>query len=372
MEQNEENIRKQKLEKIKSLGIEPYPAKFDKKQTLAKCQRSQTGEKVKTAGRLMMIRDMGKLCFAHLMDDSGKMQIALKQDDLGKEEYKNLLKVLDLGDFLGVEGEIFTTKKGEITMLVKKWKFLGKALKPLPEKWHGVKDSEIKYRQRYLDLLANEETRERFKFRSRFIKTLREFYWQENFMEVETPTLLHSATGAHARPYVTHNKSLDIDLYLRISHELPLKELIIGGYEKIFEIGKAFRNEGIDPSHLPEHTHLEHYSAYWDFEDNIKFTEKMFEYLFEKLNIPKKLKVVGKDGKKREVDFSLPWKRIDYIEMLKNDCGLDVSEYEKAEDLVKDLKKKNIIIEDMASMGLSTLIDNLYKKVSRPKIVNPV
>ncbi len=372
MEQNEEAVRLQKLEKIKSMGIQAYPEKFDKKQTLAECKEMNDGKKVKTAGRIVMFRDMGKLTFAHLMDFSGRMQIAFRQDDLGKDEYKEMTKILDLGDIIGVEGEIFTTHKGELTILVSKWTFLGKALKPLPEKFHGLKDVEAKYRQRYLDLISNEETMERFKLRSDFIKTLREFYWQEGFYEVETPTLLHSATGAHARPYATHNNGLDIDVYLRISHELPLKQVITGGFDKVFEIGKAFRNEGIDPSHLPEHTHVEHYCAYWSYEDNMDFTEKMFAYIFDKLKISKKIKVTGKDGKVKEVDFSGKWERIDYVELIQKDCGLDVSKYTDPAELVRDLKKNNIELEDMENVGLATLIDNLYKKVSRPKMVGPV
>jgi lysyl-tRNA synthetase class 2 len=331
-----------------------------------------TGKPVKTAGRLIMLRDMGKLAFGHLQDYTGRMQIALKADDLGADNYKMFLKVIDLGDFLGVEGEIFQTQKGEITILVKKWTFLGKALKPLPEKWHGLQDTELKYRQRYLDLISNPETMGRFKLRSLFIKTIREFYWKNGFIEVETPTLLHKATGAHAKPYRTHNNGLDIDVFLRVSHELPLKELIAAGYEKIFEIGKAFRNEGIDPSHLPEHTHLEHYCAYWDFKDNMKFTEKMFDYLFDKLGIERKMVVAGKDGSKREIDFTTPWPRVDFIELLKTDCGIDVLKFKDANCLRDELKQKGIAIEEMEKMGLATLVDNLYKKVSRPKIAGPI
>jgi lysyl-tRNA synthetase, class II len=368
----EEQNRLLKLDKIISMGINPYPQKFDKKQSLIECFESEEGKKVKTAGRIIMFRDMGKLTFAHLQDESGKMQIAFKQDDLGKDEYKQMIKILDMGDFIGVEGETFVTHKGEKSILVSKWTFLGKSLKPLPEKWHGLKDTEIKYRQRYLDLISNRETMDRFKFRSDFMRTLREFYYKENFREVETPTLLHSATGAHAKPYITHNNGLDIDVFLKISHELPLKELIVGGFEKIFEIGKAFRNEGIDPSHLPEHTHLEHYCAYWSFEDNIKFTEEMFDYIFDKLKIDRKIKVAGKDGKVKEVDFTTPWKRIDYTELIKKDCGVDVLKYDNVKDLVKDLKKKDIQVEDMGKTGMATLVDNLYKKVSRPKITGPV
>jgi len=371
-EQNEEQIRLQKLEKIRSAGINPYPEKYEKKHTLMECFESKEGKKVKTAGRIIMFRDMGKLTFAHLQDESGKMQIAFKQDDLGKDEYKQMLKMIDLGDFIGVEGETFVTHKGEKSILVKKWTFLGKALKPLPEKWHGLKDTEVKYRQRYLDLISNPDTMKRFQLRSDFIRALREFYWKNGFHEVETPTLLHNATGAHAKPYVTHNNGLDIDVFLRISHELPLKELIVGGFEKIFEIGKAFRNEGIDPSHLPEHTHLEHYCAYWNFEDNIEFTEKMFDYIFDMLKLDRKIKVAGKDGKIKEVNFKTPWKRIDYVDLIKKDCGVDVLSYHNVKDLVKDLKAKKIEVEDMDKVGMATLIDNLYKKVSRPKIAGPV
>jgi len=371
-EQNEEQVRLEKLNQIKSAGIKPYPEKFGKKQSLIQCSKLPEGQAIKTAGRLIMFRDMGKLAFGHLQDFSGRMQIALKTDVLPEADYKQFTKVIDLGDFIGVEGEIFRTHKGELTIMVKKWTFLGKALKPMPEKWHGLKDGEIQYRQRYLDLISNEETMKRFKFRSEFIKTLREFYWKNGFLEVETPTLLQAATGAHAKPYKTHNNGLDIDVFLRISHELPLKELIVGGFEKIFEIGKAFRNEGIDPSHLPEHTHLEHYCAYWNYKDNMKFTEKMFDYLFDKLKLDRKVMVSGKDGVKKEVDFTTPWEKIDYIELIKKDCDIDVSKFHEPAPLVKALREKNIVIEDMDKIGYATLVDNLYKKVSRPKMIGPV
>ncbi|MFA6537485.1 MAG: lysine--tRNA ligase [Patescibacteria group bacterium] len=370
-EQSEEQIRTQKLAQIRAMGINPYPDKFNKQKDLLACQKLNVGEKIITAGRLVSFRDMGKLTFAHLQDYSAKMQIAFQLETLGQDNYKNLQKIIDLGDFVGITGEIFITHKGEKTILVRSWQFLGKALKPMPEKWHGLQDVEVKYRQRYLDLLSNPETMARFKFRSDFIKTLREFYWKEGFFEVETPTLMHRATGASARPYITHNNGLGIDVFLRISHELPLKELIVGGFEKIFEIGKAFRNEGIDPSHLPEHTHLEHYCAYWNFEDNIKFTKKMFQYLFKKLQIKKQIEVLGKDGNKRIIDFGAKWPKIDFVKLLKKDCGLSVDKYHRVEDLRQDLKNKSLVIEGMDKMGLANLIDNLYKKVSRPKIIGP-
>ena len=329
------------------------------------------GTKVKVAGRVMTKREMGKIAFYHLQDLSGKIQIVFKSDKIGQEPFKFLSKMVDLGDFLGIEGKIFTTQKGEISVLADKYVFLGKALRPLPEKWHGLKDPEIIYRQRYLDLLMNEDSKRIFEFRSNFIRAIREFYWQENFLEVETPTFMHRAPGATATPYKTHNNALDIDVYLRISHELPLKELIIGGLEKVFELGKAFRNEGVDPSHLPEHTHLEHYCAYWNFEDNIRFTEKMIDYLFAKLKISQKMDLVGRDEKTHQVDWSTPFKRINFIELLKHDTKIDIRKYTDAKSLLKDLKKAQIEFEGMSEMGLAGLIDNLYKKVSRPKIINP-
>lgn len=369
--QDERQVRLQKLEAIKEAGINPYPDKFDKKIDLADAITKKEGTKIKTAGRIMTVRVMGKIAFCHLQDFSGKMQIVLKQDDIGKDEFKFFAKKVDMADFVGIEGEIFTTQKGEISILVKKYTFLGKALRPLPEKWHGVQDREIKYRQRYLDLIMNDKSKQDFIFRSNFIKAVREFYWQEKFYEVETPTFMHQATGATATPYKTHNNALDIDVFLRISHELPLKELIVGGYEKVFELGKAFRNEGFDPSHLPEHTHLEHYCAYWDFEDNIKFTEKMFEYIFKTLKLDKKLEIENRDGKKEKVDWSTPWKRVDFIEMIKEDTGLDITKYTDNKTLLKDIKAKKIDFEGMDDMSLVGLVDNLYKKVSRPKIINP-
>lgn len=368
---DEYQTRFNKLDRIKKQGINPYPDNFNKTKSLAEISKLKVGVKVKTAGRLLTFREMGKIAFAHLQDSSGQIQLVFKEDELGKEKMKEFVKNFDPADFIGVEGEIFKTQKGELSILVSKFIMLSKALRPLPEKWHGLKDQEVKYRQRYLDLVSNKDTFDRFIFRSNFIKVLREFYWANDFLEVETPTFMHQATGATARPYKTHNQALDIDVYLRISHELPLKELIVGGFEKIFEIGKAFRNEGFDPSHLPEHTHLEHYCAYWNFEDNIKFTEKMFDYLFKNLNLDKKIDLIDRDGKKHEVNWTTPWSRVNYIELIEKDTGLDVMNYEDAKTLLKDIKAKKIEFEDMDKMSLSGLVDNLYKKISRPKIINP-
>ena len=368
---DEKKMRLKRLESIKKSGVNPYPEKFEKINSLTQSKAAKEGAKVKTAGRIMTIRVMGKIIFCHLQDWSGRMQIVLNQQEIGEKKIDWFVDHFDLGDFIGVEGEIFTTKKGEISILVKNYEFLGKALLPLPEKWHGLKDEETIYRQRYLDLTMNEESKKRFQFRSDFIRVIREFYWQKGFMEVETPAFLHQATGAMATPYQTHNNALDIDLYLRISHELPLKELVVGGMEKIFELGKAFRNEGVDPSHLPEHTHLEHYCAYWNFEDNIKFTEAMFDYIFDQLKLNRQIEIENREGKKQKVDFSTPWPRVNFIAMIKTDTGIDIDKFDDAKELLPAIKKQKIEFEGMKNMSLSGLVDNLYKKVSRPKIIGP-
>src|SRR3989344_1649092 len=357
----------QTVEALRKAGIQPYPARFDKKTPIGEVRGFEVDAPAETAGRIILLRTMGKLSFAHIQDFSGRMQIVVKEDTLGVDRYTWFLKTFSVGDFVGVRGKIFVTKVGEKSVLVESLEFLGKALAPIPEKWSGVKDQEIKYRQRYLDLIANPDTMKAFIFRSELIRELRQFYADHKFFEVETPTLLHSATGAVAKPYTTHNNALDIDLYLRISHELPLKTVIVGGFDRIFEIGKAFRNEGVDVSHLPEHTHLEHYASYWNYEDNIDFTEKMLKFIFEKLQISPRIKM--EDG--IQVDFSFPWPRLNFIELMEKETGIDVMKYEDAGKLRKAIKIKRFQFDGMDKMSLSGLVDNLYKKVVRPKLINP-
>lgn len=370
--QNDEMVRLEKLKKIRAAGINPYPDKFDVSETLAEAKAKKEGTEVTCAGRLLTLRDMGKLTFAHLQDFSGKMQIILKGDELGEENYQFLLKTLDLGDYLGVSGKIFITHKGEISILVNKCQLLAKALLPLPEKWHGLQDTEAKYRQRYLDLISNRETLDRFIFRSNLIKKMREFYWANGFIEVETPILGNTASGALAKPFKTHHEALDLPLYLRIAPETFLKEAIVGGFERVFEIGRSFRNEGIDPSHLQDFTTVEHYAAYWNYEDNMKFTEKMLGSLLTDLLGTLKLEILNRDGEKIKVDFTPPYPRVTFRELIKKDSGIDIDKLEKVEDLRTEIKKKKIDIEDLNKLGRGNLIDELYKKVSRPKLVGPV
>ncbi|MBU4360412.1 lysine--tRNA ligase, partial [Patescibacteria group bacterium] len=263
--QSEYQIRLKKLENIKKAGINPYPASFDKQNFIAEIQTAKDGAQLKTAGRLMTIREMGKIIFCHLQDESGKAQIALKSDEIDKEKFDFFLKNIDAGDFIGVEGKIFTTKKHEKTLLVKEYTILSKALLPLPEKWHGLKDKEIRYRQRYLDLIINPDVKEVFAKRQKTISAIREFLNSKNYIEVETPILQPIYGGTNARPFETKLNSLKMDLFLRISNELYLKRLIVGGYEKIFEFSQDFRNEGIDATHNPEFLQMETMNAYADY-----------------------------------------------------------------------------------------------------------
>jgi lysyl-tRNA synthetase class 2 len=363
--------RIKKLQEIIEKGIIPFADKYEKTNSLADMKNMSNGDKIKVAGRLMLIREMGKLTFAHLQDASGRGQIVLKQDNIGKDAYKNFLKLLNAGDFIGVKGEIFTTQKGEISILVESYTILSKSLRPLPEKWHGLKDQELCYRQRYLDLTMNKETMDRFNFRSRFIRELRDFYHANGFIELETPILCNAASGALAKPFSTHHNALDMDVYLRIAPEIYLKEAIIGGFEKVFEVGRVFRNEGIDPSHLQEFTMVEHYAAYWDYRANMDFTEKMLTTIIEKLKGALKLPILNRAGETVEVDFSTPWKTVSFRELLLEDCGIDIDKFSDADSLRKEIKKKKINIEGAEKLGRGNLIDALYKEVSRPKLINP-
>ena len=363
--------RLKKIERIKEVGIMPYADKYDKQCLCAEVKKKAMGENVKTAGRIILLRDMGKIIFAHLYDLSGKVQVVLRFGETDEGKFKQFIKIVNIGDFIGVEGEVFATNKGEISILVRDYSFLSKALRPLPEKWHGLKDVEQKYRKRYLDLIMNEETRRVFKFRSDFIWEVRKFYKDNGFYEVDTPVLCNTASGALAKPFVTHYNALGMDVYLRIAPEIYLKETIIGGYDKIFEVARVFRNEGMDPSHLQDFSMIEHYCAYWDFKDNMAFTEKMLTTVIEKLTGSLKVKIMNREGELVEVDFTTPWKTVSFRELLLADCGIDIDLYSTAEELRAAISEKNIVLEDMDKLGRGNLIDSLYKVVSRPKLINP-
>ena len=369
---NEYLGRLQKLKQIREQGGAPYPDSFDKQHAVAEILQLPDGTTgLQTAGRLLTIREMGKIIFCHLLDSTGRLQLVLKQDKLGKDSLKSFLKTFDPADFIGVTGELFTTNKGERSLLVGTYTLLGKAVRPLPEKWHGLKDQETLYRQRYLDLIANPGTMERFLFRSRLIKLLREFYWEHGFVEVETPVLVNTASGALAKPFLTHHHALDTDVYLRIAPETYLKECIVGGFEKVFEVARCFRNEGMDPSHLQDFTMVEHYAAYWNFERNMDFTEELLAYLLQKLFGTLKLQLKNREGQATLVDFTPPWPRISFSAQIAKDCGIAIDDYPTAEELRKAIKAKKIIIPDVETLGRGNLIDSLFKTISRTGIIAP-
>lgn len=367
-----DDVRLQKAQKLRASGKNPYAAKFDRSHALNDAREQGDGATVRVAGRVVLLRDMGKMTFATLQDQSGRLQIALRIEDLGDASYKEFLELVDLGDFIGVAGERFTTQKGEPTVAVKEWTMLTKALRQPPEKWHGVVDRETIYRQRYLDTMSHRASLDRFLLRSAFIRALREFYWQHDFVEVDLPVLVNAASGALAAPFVTHHDALDLDVYLRIALETHQKECLVGGFDRTFSIGPVFRNEGMDPSHLQEFTMCEHYAAYWDFRDNMRFTEEMLRELLHKAMGTTTVSIPDRAGTTHTVDFAKQWPTYTLRELILRDCGIDYDECATADDLRAAMKKKGIVLDvDVAKLGRGNLIDQLYKKVSRPNIVEP-
>ena len=363
-------VRLEKEQKLKDLGINVHPERYEITHSLKDVRKLEEGVKnVRVAVRVMSKRKMGKISFMDLRDLEGKIQLVFKRDDLGEENYKLLHATVDIGDFIGVEGETFVTQAGEKSIQVKSYEFLGKALRPLPEKFHGISNQEMLYRERHLDLIMNEETKKRFLLRSDFIKLLREFLWSKGFIEVDTPVLQNTASGATARPFITHHNTYDADVYLRISPELTLKKLVVGGFTNVFEVARDFRNEGISVNHLQDFTMVEGYSAYYNYKDNMKLMREMIIYIIGKLfdgNL-----VVNIGGK--DIDFGAEWDEISFRDLLIKDCGIDINNFPTAESLLNEIRERKIEldVENIESLGRGNLIDQLYKKVSRPYIIKP-
>ena len=364
----ERDIRIGKLKLIREKGVNPYVDRFEKTHSLLQAKKLPLNtEEVRTAGRILTVRLFGRLIFATLKDFSGKMQIALQEKVIGKEMFSFFKKFVDIGDFIGVEGSIFKTRAGEITLDTGKFELLSKTLRPLPEKWHGLTDQELIYRQRYLDLVMNDGTIERFLKRTRIIKSIRDFLDASDFVEVETPVLQTKPSGAIATPFATHHNALDLDLYLRIAPETYLKRCIAGGFEKVYEFARSFRNEGLDPSHLQDFTMLEYYAAYWNYEDNMRFTENLIKHVLEEVNGSLNL-VFGEKG----LNFNKEWRRVPMRDIIKETTGIDYTLFSNAEDLRKELIKKNIEIQDVETMGFGSIIDSIFKKAVRPEIIDPL
>jgi len=354
-------------------------------------QNSWTNLDFQTAWRLMSYKSHWKLAFAKIMDHSWIIQICFMKDKLKFNTWKEIVESLEIDseaknafkisekfinvwDYIWVKGDLFLTKHEELTLFIWEFQILSKAIRPLPEKYHWVTDIETLYRQRYLDMIMNEDTFNRMKLRSKFIKTLRDFYNNNDFFEIETPVLWNAASGAARAPFITHHNDFDEKFYLRISPETYLKRATVGRFERVVEFTRNFRNEWSDPSHMQEFSAIEHYWVYWNYEDNMKFTEKMFDFLFENISeFKKEILVKDKSWIEKMVNFQTPWKRIDYIEWIKEVCGIDVSVYFIWDEvkLIQDIKSAWVEFVWMDKMVVPTLIDYLFKKVLRPSIVWP-
>ena len=371
-----QSIRKQRIEKVKKLrelGIDPYPARCQRKQTNVQARKS-LGKKVALAGRVMAMRGHGKICFFDLVDSTGKIQLWFQKENLGKKEYK-ILKYFDIGDFIGVEGKVVETKAGEISVDVGSFQFLSKAIRPLPDKWHGLKDIEERYRKRYLDLIMNPSVRATFERKAKFWELSRKFIKSKGFIEIETPILEHKTGGADARPFITHMNALGQDFYLRISTELYQKRLIGGGFEKIYTLGPNFRNEGIDDEHLPEYYQLEWYWAYANYRDNMHLVKQLFLYLARELYGKTRFKMG-----KYDFDLANKWKEIDYVEIMRKKFSIDVFNSSEKE-MLRVIKKHGIQLK--GDISKSRLLDNLWKilrkgisgpafLVNEPKFISPL
>lgn len=361
----EREVRLKKLEELKRMGINPYPYRFEKTHDAKEIKKEYDkyeGKKVKTAGRVIAKRVFGKLIFAKIQDEEDSIQIVIQKGTKYKdlELVKFFKNMVDIGDWIGVEGEVFKTQKGEISIKVENFWLLSKSLSPLPEKWHGLKDKELLYRARYLDFITNFSTRKLFKIRNKIIKFIRDYFNKEGFIEFETPVLQPIYGGASARPFETYSNALDTKLYLRIADELYLKRLIVGGFEKVFEIGKNFRNEGIDKTHYPEFTFLEAYAAWWDYNDMMKFTERLLNELVKRIFGKEKITYEN-----YEIDFSTPFKKVKFIEELNKIIGEDILSMPE-EKLIEIAQKEGIKAKHKAK-----IIDKLFDIKIGKNLINP-
>ena len=366
-------VRKEKAENLKSAGIEPYPQTRWPHRDSAGLQREfgaldaaeldAKDAHVSAAGRIMAFRDFGKSTFVHIQDRKGRIQVYARKDFLKDPDYA-AFKKFDTGDIIGVEGKIFKTKTGELTILAEKIVLLTKSMRPLPEKWHGLKDVEERYRHRYVDLIVNEKVRDVFVKRARIIEFIRKFFAGRDFVEVETPMMQIIPGGAVAKPFVTHHNALGLDLFLRIAPELYLKRLIVGGMERVFEINRNFRNEGISVRHNPEFTMLEFYQAYVTYEDLMNLTEEMVSSLVQELYGQQKIVY-----NEREIDFSTPWRRMTMMEALAELGGLDMTAEPDLDSLRSRAKAQGI--EGLEKMPKGKVITELFEKLCEEKLERP-
>lgn len=363
-------VRAQHLEALQEAGVDVYGQRFDRTHSIAPVLEKwsalagdEIGETVRLAGRLVAMRDQGKVAFANLSDVTGKIQLYLKKDVLGDEAWA-LFRHIEVGDLVGVEGHVFRTRRGELSVAVSRVEFLTKALRPMPEKWHGLKDVDTRYRERYVDLIANPEVRDVFVKRSRMISCIRRLLDGKGYCEVETPTLLTLATGATARPFLTHHNALDLQLNLRIATELFLKRCIVGGLEKVYEIGRIFRNEGISTRHNPEFTMLELYEAYADYDDMMNITEEIIVEACREVNGTLQIKFGDYD-----LDLTPPFPRLRMEEALLRYGGPSFADLRNPAKTAAICEKHQIPLADAGNVA--HLIDKVFEAVVEPHLVNP-
>lgn len=364
----ETEIRKAKISFLKENDIIPYVEKYIRTNTIKEARSLKEGSSVKLAGRIIFRRIMGKFGFIKIQDLEGAIQVSIGRNELDEYAYEFYKKLIDVGDFVGIEGELYTTQTGELTVKALKVDLLSKVMRPLPEKFHGLIDIEAKYRQRYLDLITNEESRKVMLGRSKALNFTRKFLTDNGFLEVETPILQNAKSGANAKPFYTKHNALNKVLNLRIAPETYLKQVISAGFDRVFELGKVFRNEGMDPQHLQEFTMCEWYASYWNFEDNIQFFQKFIRELLLDILGTTKIEYQGET-----LDFGADWKRVNYTEEMKSILGFDFLKHEKHQDLIKEVVKTGLFntkdFEGIKTTG--GVIDFMYKKTIRPSLVQP-
>ena len=360
-------IRREKLKELQNMGENPFlieKYEYTHHSTTIKENYDELEEKtVSVAGRIRSKRGHGKASFMDIQDSKGRIQIFIKMDVIGEEAYKKL-GLLDIGDIIGVTGEVFKTKTGEISVRARNITLLCKSLQILPEKFHGLKDPDLRYRQRYVDLIVNPEVKETFILRAKIIKAIKEYLDERDFLEVDTPILNTIAGGANARPFITHHNTLDIDMYLRIANELYLKRLIVGGFEKVYEMGRMFRNEGMDHKHNPEFTSIELYQAYADYKDMMEITEQIVAYAAQKALGTTKINYQGK-----EIDLTPPWRRMSMIEAIKEYTGIDFNEINTDEEAIKIAKEKGLEIKPGMKRG--NVISEMFEEFCEEHLIQP-
>jgi len=365
----QEIVRREKIDEIRKY-TNPYPERYELTHTLKEARTLDDGTKdVSIAGRIVFIRKMGKLSFLRIRDLEADIQVQLKADTTDEKDYEFFKKLVDIGDFVGAKGEIITTQTGEKTLLASNLTFLGKALKPLPEKFHGLTDTELKYRQRYVDLISNEESRRVFLGRSKLYAFIHKFLGENGFLQVETPIMQNAVCGAAARPFYTHHNALDMEFNLRIAPETYLKQCVAGGFNRVYEIAKCFRNEGMDTQHLQEFTQVEWYASYWNFEDNIDFYQRFIKALLQELVGTTTIEYQGVS-----LDFGKEnWDRINYVERMREILGFDFLEVEDPAELKEKIVEIGLFtLTDLEEYkSVSQIIDFVYKKTIREHIVQP-